>query len=244
MNKSLFAVFSLIIFLGGCTNTTTKVDTDPIVVLAASSLTETFEVISNEFEIATGKEVILSFGASSTLAQQISNGAPADVIATASIDSLIPIADQIQDTQIFATNRVVIAFNADDSDRFTQSIFLNDSNIKWVQCDVQVPCGAVAQAALRDEQITTDPVSFEPNVSAAVARLLAREVDAAIIYQTDVLANSELRALYFKNQEFTITQYPLAQLKTSNPASKQFIDFIFSEQGSKILKDAGFIPTQ
>lgn len=213
-----------------------------ITVFAASSLTETFTELGKQFEAANpGTTVTFSFAASSTLAEQIIAGAPADIFASASIKSMEAALTQVPASTVFTSNRVVLAFPADKP--LLAISDLNDSTIKWVQCDHQVPCGTAADAALADEGITGIPVSLEPDVKSVTAKLTALEVDAAIIYATDVKsAGSEFAAIEFSNAEKATTKYPIGVTLAANAKAQAFVDFILSEAGQKVLADAGFGP--
>jgi molybdate transport system substrate-binding protein len=110
-----------------------------------------------------------------------------------------------------------------------------------VQCDRQVPCGTAADAALEADGITGTPVSLEPDVKSVVGKLTALEVDAAIIYSTDVKsAGSKFSALEFSNIEKATTKYPIGINSNANTKAQAFVDFVLSEAGQQILLDAGF----
>lgn len=213
-----------------------------ITVFAASSLTETFTELGKQFEAANpGTTVTFSFAASSTLAEQIIAGAPADIFASASKKSMDAALTQVPASTVFTSNRVVLAFPANKP--LLAISDLNDSTIKWVQCDHQVPCGAAADAALADEGITGIPVSLEPDVKSVTAKLTALEVDAAVIYATDVKsAGANFRAIEFSDAEKATTKYSIGVTLTANAKAQAFMDFILSEAGQKVLADAGFGP--
>ena len=211
-----------------------------ITVFAAASLTETFTELGKQFEAANpGTKVTFSFAASSTLAEQINAGAPADIFASASKKSMEAVAEQIPVSTLFTSNRVVVAFPV--SKPLTAVSDLNDSAVKWVQCDHQVPCGSAADAALEAEGVTGSPISLEPDVKSVTGKLTAREVDAAIIYATDVKsAGPEFASLEFSNTEKAMTKYPIGVTLNANGKAQNFVDFVLSEAGQKVLLDAGF----
>jgi molybdate transport system substrate-binding protein len=246
MKKAIFAAASLLLVLTGCSSPTETSDESnsvietTITVFAASSLTETFTELGRQFEAANpGTKVTFSFAASSTLAEQIIAGAPADVFASASKKSMEAAAEQIPVSTIFTSNRVVVSFPVDKP--LIAVTDLNDPAIKWVQCDRQVPCGTAADAALEADGITGTPVSLEPDVKSVVGKLTALEVDAAIIYSTDVKsAGSKFSALEFSNIEKATTKYPIGINSNANTKAQAFVDFVLSEAGQKVLLDAGF----
>jgi len=246
MKKAIFAATGLLLVLTGCSSATETSDESnsvtetTITVFAASSLTETFTEIGKQFETANPRtKVTFSFAASSTLAEQILAGAPADVFASASKKSMEAAAEQIPSSTVFTSNRVVIAFPVDKP--LIAVTDLNDPAIKWVQCDRQVPCGTAADAALEADGITGTPVSLEPDVKSVTGKLIALEVDAAIIYSTDAKSTgSKFAALEFSNIEKSTTRYPIGITSNANTKAQAFVDFVLSDAGQKVLRDAGF----
>lgn len=213
-----------------------------ITVFAAASLTETFTELGKLFEVANpGTKVTFSFAASSTLAEQINAGAPADVFASASKKSMEAAVEQIPVSTVFTSNRVVVAFPV--SKPLTAVSDLDNSAVKWVQCDRQVPCGAAADAALAADGVTGSPISLEPDVKSVVGKLIALEVDAAVIYATDVKsAGAGFKSIEFSNVEKATTKYPIGITLNSNAKAQSFVDFVMSEAGQKVLLEAGFSP--
>ena len=220
-------------------NATTVAQTN-ITVFAASSLTETFTELGRQFEAANpGTKVSFSFAASSTLAEQINAGAPADIFASASKKSMEAAVAQIPESTVFTSNRVVVAFPV--AKPLVAVSDLNNPAVKWVQCDRQVPCGAAADAALEADGISGSPISLEPDVKSVAGKLISLEVDAAIIYATDVKsAGTEFASVEFSNSEKATTKYPIGVTLKANAKAQEFVDFVMSEAGQKVLLDAGF----
>ena len=221
---TVFALIALILF-PPVANADTK-----ITVFAASSLTERFTQIGRNFEKQhKGIKVIFSFQASTTLANQIKAGAPADIFVSA--EPFVGGSDYVK-------NRVVLAVPKKST--ITAFTDLNHG-AKWIQCAHVVPCGEVADNALKSENVTSKPVSLEPKVSSAVAKLVANEVDAAIIYRTDVIANSSLRAIEFKDLEAATTTYQIASL-SKNRWAATFRSYLQSKKVIRQLAEKGFQP--
>lgn len=199
-----------------------------VIVFAASSLTESFTQVGKQFEQShPGIKINFSFQASSTLLTQIKAGAPADIFVA---------AEPFSGGSDYLVNRVVLA--VPKNSKISKFSDLN-GKVTWIQCAHEVPCGSTADAALKFENITTKPASFEPKVSSAVAKLIAGEVDAAIIYKTDVIANKKLRAIEFSNQESTKTTYQIAQIR-KNYRATTFLNYLKSQKVMKMLKSRGF----
>ena len=212
--------------LVGCAPTTPAT----VTVFAAASLTETFEAIATAFEQENPEtSVVLNFGGSSALAQQIEQGAPADVFAAAS--------SEVLDGEVFATNTLVIGV-AHGNPGDVRSLFdFSRPNLAIAVCAVEVPCGAAAQQAFDNAGIAASIDTFELDVKAVFTKLDLGEVDAGLIYRTDVRGSVE--AIEFDGSEAVRTSYPIAAL-TATDAAEAFVDFVLSEKGQKILRDAGF----
>ena len=213
-------ITSLFIFNANATSTVT--------VFAASSLTESFKVLGKQFEKAhPGIKVIFSFQSSSNLLTQIKAGAPADIFVS---------AEPFKGGTDYVKNSVVVA--VPKNSKLVKVSDLNKS-ITWIQCAHEVPCGAAADAALVGENVSSKPVSLEPKATSAVAKLVAGEVDAAIIYKTDVLANKELRAIEFANKKAAQTNYQIALISKKRWA-KSLLNFLKSTNSLKLLQAKGF----
>ena len=200
-----------------------------VTVFAASSLTEPFTQIGKNFEKAhPGVKIQFSFQASSTLLTQINAGAPADVFVS---------AEPFKGGSDYLINHVVLAVPKSSSLNKIKDL---NNKVTWIQCAPEVPCGAAANAALAGEGVTRKPSSLEPKVSSAVAKLLAGEVDAAIIYKTDVIVNSKkLRAIEFANQAAAATTYQTKLLRKSTWGAT-FMSYLRSKSVLKILQSKGF----
>ncbi len=200
-----------------------------VTVFAASSMTESFTQVGKQFEKAhSGIKIVFSFQASSTLITQIKAGAPADILVS---------AEPFSGGSDYLVNRVVLGVPKTSS--ITKISDLNNKKVTWIQCAHEVPCGSTADAALVGEGVTSRPISLEPKVSSAVAKLLAGEVDAAIIYRTDVLANKKLRAIEFANKDAAKTSYQIAQL-SKNRWAASFKNYLQSKAVLKQLQNRGF----
>jgi molybdate transport system substrate-binding protein len=219
---------------------TPSADTE-IVVLAAASLTQTFTEISSNFELANpGVKVTISFAGSATLAEQIKQGAPVDVFASASQAAMLSVANEIPNSNTFAINRVVIAYPSANPKNIVTSQDLNNKDLIWIQCDHQVPCGAAADKALAVDGVTAQPKSLEPDVNSVLNKLLAGEVDAAIVYLTDVFANLNLRSLEFSNKVSAATSYSIGTSNEASSAAQDFVAFVLAQSGQDVLIAAGF----
>ncbi len=226
--------------------------TGEINVFAASSLTGTFTQLGKEFEAShPGVKVNFTFGSSSTLAQQIKAGAPARIFASASGKQMNEINDRITSPQNFVTNHVVLAVHSPDGlagilkNQSVASI-LNQPQGVWIQCAHEAPCGTAADKALAAEGVTTKPKSLEPDVKSVVMKLLAKEADSGVIYQTDVVANAgNLVGLEFADQGAATTTYSIGVLDNKDALAGELLNFLMSRHAMDVYSKAGFgVPAQ
>src|ERR1043166_7580473 len=138
-----------------------KAPTGEITVLAAASLTEAFNQLGTEFQAAhPGTSIKFSYGASSTLAQQITQGAPADVFASASAATMKTVTDAgdaAGPPTVFVRNQLVIAVPPGNPKGIKSLADLTKPGLKVVQCAKEVPCGAAAQKALDAANVKLTP---------------------------------------------------------------------------------------
>ncbi|MEU8041602.1 molybdate ABC transporter substrate-binding protein [Streptosporangium sp. NPDC049078] len=220
--------------------------TTTLTVLAAASLTGTFTELGKTFEAANpGTTVRFSFGSSATLAQQIVAGAPADVFAAASPATMKTVTDASLATTptTFARNVLQIAVPADNPAKVDDLADLADPKVKVALCAEQVPCGAAAVKALDAAGLKVTPVTLEQDVKATLTKVELGEVDAALVYRTDVIASGgKVQGIDFPEAEKAINDYPIAALSgaPAPEAAKRFVDLVLSQQGKDALTKAGF----
>ncbi|RIJ51692.1 molybdate ABC transporter substrate-binding protein, partial [Clavibacter lycopersici] len=166
--------------------------TGTLVVQAAASLTGSMDEVARGFEDAhPGMTVTVSYGGSSTLAQQIVQGAPADVFASASdatMQTVVDAGETAADPRVFARNALEIAVPPGNPGRVAGLADFADPARTLALCAPEVPCGAAAATAFREAGVTPQPDSLEQDVRAALTRVELGEVDAAVVYETDVRA--------------------------------------------------------
>ncbi|MET8142385.1 molybdate ABC transporter substrate-binding protein [Sphaerisporangium sp. NPDC005288] len=217
-----------------------------VTVFAAASLTGTFTELGKAFEAAhPGTSVRFNFGSSATLAQQITQGAPADVFAAASPATMKTVTDAslASSPTTFARNKLQIAVPAANPAKVEGLKDLTDPKVKVALCAEQVPCGAAAAKALEAAGLTVKPVTLEQDVKATLTKVELGEVDAALVYRTDVIASAgKVNGIEFPEADKAINDYPIATLAKA-PAGDlagQFVDLVLSPQGKDVLTKAGF----
>lgn len=219
--------------------------TGKITVLGAASLTEAFTTIGKNFQAAhPGTTVTFSFGSSATLATQVNQGAPADVFASADQRTMKMVSDagNVGHPTIFATNTLEIAVPPGNPGKITGLADFANSSKKTAVCAPQVPCGAAAQQVFAAAGIKAKPVSYETDVKAALQKVEQNEVDAALVYKTDVAAaGNKVEGITFPEAQKVINKYPIAAVKDSrNPATAAaFVSYV-TGPGERVLHQAGF----
>lgn len=220
--------------------------TGTITVLAAASLQESFTTIASAFEQAhPGSKVQLSFGPSSGLAAQILGGAPGDVFASASVKTMATVLDgnAASSSTPFAVNSMEIAVPPNNPARITALADLARPTVKTSVCHDAVPCGAAATTVFANAKISVTPISEEADVKAVLTKIELGEVDAGLVYVTDVLAaGDKVGGISIPAAQNTTTTYPIASLtKAANPAlAAEFVTYVLSADAQKVLRDAGF----
>ena len=217
-----------------------------ITVLAAASLTEAFTQIGKDFEAKNpGSAVTFSFGSSATLATQVVQGAPADVFAAASPATMktVTTAGAANAPTDFVSNTLEIAVVKGNPRKITGLEDFADESKRIALCAPQVPCGAAAIKAFAAAKIVPKPDTLEQDVKAALQKVASDEVDAALVYKTDVIAaGDEVDGIAFPEAQQAINSYPIATLTNSkNPAlANAFVDYVLSAEGQAVLAKAGF----
>jgi len=220
--------------------------TGDITVLAASSLTESFTVIGSRFEAAhPGVTVTFSFAGSPTLATQVTSGAPPDGFASAGATSMVAVvaAGAAADPQTFAVNVMEIAVPPSNPGRVTGLDSLAAAGVKTALCQPQVPCGDTAGKVLDNAGLTVVPVTLEPDVKSVLSKVQLDEVDAGLVYVTDVhAAGDKVKGIAIPGDVNASTSYPIAALERSaNPrAAAAFVAYVLSPDAQAVLTAAGF----
>jgi molybdate transport system substrate-binding protein len=212
-----------------------------VTVLAAASLTESFDRLKADFEAANpGVTVETSYGSSSTLVQQVNNGAPAQVIALAGAAAAEPLDKSlVKQTRTFATNVLEIAVPPGNPAGVTSVNDLGKPTVKVVLCADTVPCGKAAQATFRKARIVPNVVSKEVDVKATLAKVKLGEADAAVVYHSDVVAAKDaVTGVAIQVPFNTRLDYPVIRL-ADDAATKAFVAYVLSAQGLATVQSFG-----
>ena len=215
-------------------------------VFAAASLTGSFEQIADAFEAENpGTEVVFNFGASSALAQQVVSGAPVDVFAAASPATMKTVVDagDARDPEVFVRNRLQIAVPADNPGMVTGLADFTKPSLKIALCAPKVPCGTAAAKAFKAAGLTPSVDTEEQDVKAALSKVTLGEVDAALVYRTDVLASGEkVKGIAFPEADKAVNDYPIAVTTDAEntEAAVAFVAYVLSPEGQAVFAAAGF----
>jgi molybdate transport system substrate-binding protein len=231
---------------GSSPSTSSGAVSGTVTVFAAASLTETFTTLGKQFEaVHRGSTVKFNFGASSSLAENINQGAPADVFASASPKNMQQVVDGggATDPKTFADNVMQIAVPPDNPGNVTQLSDLARPGLKVALCQPQVPCGTVAAQVFENASITVTPVTQGADVKSVLTTVQLGEVDAGVVYKTDVqAAGTKVKGIEIPAGQNASTSYPIAALATAPNAAgaAAFVDYVLSNDGEKVLAEAGF----
>lgn len=240
---AVLTAVALALPLAGCGTPTSPT----LTVFAAASLTEVFTALGEQFEDAhPGVSVRFSFGGSSDLAAQVVEGAPADVFAAADAATMARVTDADLTTEAptpFATNTLTIVTPSDNPARITDLDDLAGEDVSLVVCAPAVPCGAAAEKVAAAAALDLRPVSEEQTVKDVLAKVLAGEADAGLVYVTDVrAAGNSVRAIAFPESAAAVNQYAAVPLTDGDQQAlaADFLDLLTGPAGQALLAAAGF----
>ena len=225
-------------------------------VMAASSLTESFSQIVEIFEAHNPNvNVQVQFAGSQRLRYQLEFGAKADIFASADHRQMEPLimADLLDgSTSDFASNVLVLIARSGGPVNTIDDLSL--PGVKLVLAQSEVPAGKYSRQVLNNlslksrafkEDVLANLVSEEPNVRNVTQKVALGEVDAGIVYRTDVITahgKGNIEVIEFPKGTNVGAKYPIAVIKSSveKALANQFLDFVMSGPGQSIMADHGF----
>ena len=269
MKKAFISLVLLVCFSSGCISgygnnvSTGQTQKQAITVLAAASLTESFTEIGKKFEQENPDiRVTFNFAGSQTLLQQLEQGIPADVFASANQKYMSDANEggfvDSSESKVFAKNALIVIYPKSNPGNIQVLADLSNPGLKIVIAAGEVPVGKYTLEFLDKTSDTSsnlpadfkvgfmkNVVSYENTVKSVVSKVMLGEADAGVVYLTDVTgdAQNELVVIEIPTEQNVIATYPIAVLKSSQNTvlSQAFVDFILSEEGQGILQDYGFI---
>lgn len=215
-----------------------------VTLYAAASLAAAFTDLITEFEQANPAITVEPpvYDGSSTLVTQLTEGAEADVFASAgeaNMDDLVAAGLTGSEPVLFAINTLVIAVAPGNPLGVEE---LSDlEGLDYVVCAPEVPCGAATGSLFGLEGIPIEAVSQEQNVTAVAERVARGEVDAGLVYATDVASRADaLQAVVPSSAAEVVNAYPITTLVGADEAAGVFVDFVVSAEGQAVLEEYGF----
>jgi molybdate transport system substrate-binding protein len=255
--------------LAGCTGSTSDVATappaeeaaadgqlsGPLTVFAAASLTDVFTELGDQLMADhPGLEIRFNFAGSSALAAQLVEGAPADVFAAADEAQMARVEDDglIAASEVFAENPLMLVVPRENPAGVTlpesgtprlSELITADATV--AVCAPEVPCGAAAAEVLEKSGLADAPDTYEDDVRAVLTKVQLGEVDAGLVYVSDVhAAGDTILAFAFREAPQAVNRYPIGALDDSanRAAARAFVDLVLADAGQAALADAGFQP--
>lgn len=235
-----------------------------LIVFAAASLTDAFGEIATDFQaLYPGTNIVHNFAGSQQLSQQLGQGAPADVFASANgrqMEVAIESGRVLTDTsRTFVRNRLVVIYPADNPAGIETLHDLAKPGLKLVLAAAEVPVGGYSLDFLNkasataefgstySETVISNVVSYEENVRSVLSKVILGEADAGIVYTSDVFGDSadQVGQLDIPDELNTVASYPIAVVADSeNPALAQaYMDYVLGPEGQSVLASYGFVPT-
>jgi molybdate transport system substrate-binding protein len=230
-----------------------------LTVFAASSLTDAFTEMATVFKTQNpNADIVFNFAGSSTLATQITQGAPADIFASADTNQMQGVVDAgliTGEAAIFTRNRLVVITPKDSAIQTLEDLAKPGTLLVLAAPDV--PVGKYSRQVLENlnesygadfsESVLANLVSEEPNVKQVATKVDLGEADTAIVYVTDTASLKNIRAISIPDDSNVIATYPIAVLKSALVQDEQaelakvFVAFVLSNEGQAILANYGFI---
>jgi molybdate transport system substrate-binding protein len=257
MTRRAMAAAMSVLLIGGCgtsghapspaSSSASTTSGGKIIVFAAASLKKSFGDIAKQLETANpGAAVEFSFGGSSDLVTQLTQGALADVFASAdtkNMDKASQAGLLASDPVNFASNTLTIAAAPGNPKKIASLADLAKPGLDVVVCAPQVPCGAATQRVEQATGVKLAPVSEESSVTDVLNKVITGQADAGVVYVTDAAgAGDKVSAVAFPEAAGAVNTYPIAVLKGAKDPTlaRKFVDAVTGPAGQQVLSAAGF----
>ena len=212
-----------------------------VTVFAAASLQAAFDKMAKNVHL----DVTFNYAGTQTLTAQLTQGAQADVFASADTAHMKTLQDAgliAGQSKLFARNRLEIAVARGNPKGIHSLADLARSGVVVVLADPSVPAGKYAQQALAKAGVTVHPKSLELQVTGVLSKVALGEADAGIVYVSDVTTSRKVDGVAIPDDQNVIADYPIAKLKNApdSSAADAFVAYVLSSQGQAFLFQAGF----
>lgn len=245
----VIAILGFAVSATGCSlfQSDSSPDNGDVTVFAAASLKSTFSELGTQFEKDNpGTTVSFNFAGSSDLVAQLSQGAPADVFASADTTNMAKAIDAglVAGNPVdFATNTLTIVTPPGNPKGIASFADLARPGNQVVVCAPQVPCGAATQKIEEATGVALTPVSEESAVTDVLGKITSGQADAGLVYVTDASgAGDKVTVVPFPESSSAVNTYPIAALRAAaDPsAAQRFVDLVMGPRGREVLSAAGF----
>lgn len=218
-------------------------------IFAAASMKDAMEEVATAFQTETGDQLVLSLAGTSKLARQIDRGAPVDIFISADrqwMDWLIERNFVSVDKQKnIAGNRLVMAVRYGTENWLDPAALLTKGLAAMADPD-SIPAGRYAKQALTKMNIWDDVsknIVRTENVRLALSLVVRGEVEAAIVYRSDVQSEPDIRVAFTFNEALhTPIEYPAGIVKGAKKGADKVLEFLASDTARDIFKRNGFQP--
>jgi molybdate transport system substrate-binding protein len=218
-----------------------------IVVFAATLLKPAFTLLAGKFQTDNpGATIDFDFATSSELANKLTQGASADIFASADsaqMDTVVKADLTSSDPVNFASNTLVIVTAPGDPKQIRSFADLAKADLRVAVCQASAACGSATQRIEDTTGVHLNPASEESVSSGVLGKVTSGEADAGLVYLTDAHnAGDKVTAIKFPESENAVNIYPIAILKhASQPAfAQKFVDLVTGATGQEVLTQAGF----
>jgi molybdate transport system substrate-binding protein len=247
VNKVCVALAALLL-LAACGQTPTAPGVSArtaLTVFAAASLQPPFDKIGARLLSTQNIATTFSYAGTQTLTTQLTQGAPADVFASADVAHMTTAQSAgllHSQSVLFAHNRLEITVAKGNPKGIHSLADLARSGLVVVLADPSVPAGKYAAQALAKAGVTVHPASLEQQVTGVLSKVALGEADAGIVYVSDVVTSGQVDGVVIPDAQNVIADYPIAVLKSAQnqAGAVAFVDFVLSTEGQSILTSAGF----
>jgi len=250
----MFALRRILLSLAILVGFAVQATAEPVHVFAAASLKNALDAVSQAWKAEAGRETKNTYAASSALAKQVEQAAPADVFISADLDWMNYLAEKKlvkEDTRkVLLGNQLVLVATKGSGTKLELKEGADLAGAlaggKLAVGDVKaVPAGKYAKAALEKLGLWASvekSLAQSENVRAALALVARGEAKLGIVYATDAKAEKEVEvAGVFPEDSHPPIVYPAAVIFSSkNPDAEAFVTYLSSPKAQEIFTAQGF----
>lgn len=246
--RLLAAITTLVMATSACTDAPVEESRPvPLLVFAAASLTDAFADLEVAFEATNPAiDIRINVAASSALREQILQGAPADVFASANPSTMAAVVDAgltAGEAVVFVRNTLSLAVPIGNPGGVAGLDDLARGGLLVGLCAKQTPCGTAAAQVLSNAGIDASVDTYEPTVRSLLTKIEQAELDVGLVYATDVVSTDLVEGIDIPDGWAVESSYLIASLEGSSApeAAAAFVALVLSAEGQSILTSRGFL---